>query len=183
MRQMFTIPNILGFSRLFSAPVVFFFIWQGDYTIAFWWFVVAGLTDAIDGPIARKLNQTNRFGLFLDPIADKFLVNAAYISLSVVGLLPVWIAALVFARDFLIALNFTFSTLLGHQVVVDPVRLGRTNTGLQILLVALALGGAAYQLPLDEVIRLLAIVVALTTTLSGLIYFRRWLESFSKSGA
>jgi len=177
---MFTIPNILGFSRLIAAPIVALLVLDRNFDAAFWLFVIAGLTDAIDGPIARWMNATNRFGLFLDPIADKLLVNAAYLSIAFAGLLPLWVALLVFSRDVLIGTGYLASTLMKREVVVDPVRLGKTNTGLQILLVSLALGDVVFDLALADVIRILSVVVAITTTLSGLVYFARWLKSFSK---
>ncbi|MCH8081692.1 MAG: CDP-alcohol phosphatidyltransferase family protein [Proteobacteria bacterium] len=180
MSSLFTIPNILGFFRIISAPLVALLVLEGNYQAAFWLFVVAGLSDAIDGPIARRMKIANRFGLFLDPIADKLLVNAAYLSVAFAGLLPLWVALLVFSRDALIAACFAVSTLTAREVVVDPVRLSKANTGLQILLVALVLGGVAFDLPLANVIGVLSAVVAVTTTLSGLIYFARWLDSFSK---
>ena len=180
MSSLFTIPNILGFFRIISAPLVALLVLKGNYQAAFWLFVVAGLSDAIDGPIARRMKITNRFGLFLDPIADKLLVNAAYLSVAFAGLLPLWVALLVFSRDALIGTCFAVSTLMGREVVVDPVRLSKINTGLQILLVSLALGGVVFDLPLGDVIRVLSVVVAVTTTLSGLVYFGRWLNSFSK---
>ncbi len=180
MSSLFTIPNILGFFRIVSAPLVALLVLEDNYQAAFWLFVVAGLTDAIDGPIARRMKITNQFGLFLDPIADKLLVNAAYLSVAFAGLLPLWVALLVFSRDALIGACFAVSTMTGREVVVDPVRLSKTNTGLQILLVSLALGGVVFDLPLEKVVRILSLVVAVTTTLSGLVYFGRWLNSFSK---
>jgi len=174
---MFTLPNLLGFFRLLAAPAVFFLIYTGSLEAGLWLFVIAGLTDAIDGPIARRFNLANTFGLFLDPIADKLLVNAAYISAAMVGLVPPWLAGLVFARDVLLAGCYGLSRLKRWPVTVDPVRLSKANTGLQILLVALVLGGAAYQLNLYWPITLLIIGVTMTTTLSGLIYLSRWLKA------
>ncbi|MEE8258259.1 MAG: CDP-alcohol phosphatidyltransferase family protein [Sphingomonadales bacterium] len=180
---MFTLPNILGFFRLLAAPIVFYLIFNGKTELGFWLFAIAALTDAIDGPIARKMNLTNTFGLFLDPIADKLLVNAAFVSAALQGLLPVWLAGLVFARDILLGGCFALSKFKDWPVTVDPVRLSKTNTGLQILLVALALGGAAFQIKLYWPIKILILVVALTTILSGLIYLGRWLKTLpGKSG-
>jgi len=173
---------MLGFSRLVAAPFVVFLVLKSNFEAAFWVFVIAGLTDAIDGPIARWMKADNRFGLFLDPIADKLLVNSAYISVAFSGLLPLWVALLVFSRDALIGICYLASTFLKREVVVDPVRLSKTNTGLQILLVSLALGGETFNLALEDVIGILSVVVAITTTLSGLVYFGRWTSSYSKAG-
>jgi len=180
MSALFTIPNLLGYFRILSAPIVVLLILEENYQAAMWLFIIAGLTDAIDGPIARKMKTANRFGLFLDPIADKFLINAAYFSVAFAGLLPFWVAWIVFSRDLLIGACYAASTLSGREVVVDPVGLSKINTTLQILLVALALGRVVFHWDLGDTLGILAVIVAITTTLSGLIYFVRWVNSFSK---
>ena len=177
---LFTIPNILGFFRILSAPVVVVLVLKGNHQAALWLFIIAGLTDAIDGPIARKMKTSNRFGLFLDPIADKLLINATYFSVAFTGLLPLWVAIVVASRDLLIGACYAVSTLSGREVVVDPVGLSKINTTLQILLVALALGGVVFQWNLGDALGILAVIVAITTMLSGLIYFVRWVNSFAK---
>jgi len=95
---MFTVPNLLGFFRLVSAPVVVALILEGQFYYAFWLFVIAGVSDALDGFIARRFNQANTFGLYLDPAADKILVNSAYMIAAYSDMLPWWIAILVLSR-------------------------------------------------------------------------------------
>ena len=174
---MFTIPNLLGFFRLVSAPVVVALILEGQYNYAFWLFVIAGLTDALDGPIARRLKQTNKFGLYLDPAADKILVNSAYMTAAYVGFLPWWIAVLVLARDIGIVFTIGVSHLLKLDIQVKPTDLSKTNTGFQIALIGLALGEPAFGLDLQDIIPILIWFTAFTTAVSWGLYFVSWFKS------
>ena len=131
LKLLFTIPNLLGFARILAGPYVAYLLWQGQFDLAFWIFLLAGLTDAIDGPIARKMGTTNTFGLYLDPIADKFFINTIYIALLLLGFLPSWIVILVFFRDFLISSCIMLSKAFKLELFVKPARLSKINTGLQ----------------------------------------------------
>lgn len=175
---MFTIPNLLGFFRLVAAPVVVGLILEGQFGYAFWLFVVAGITDALDGPIARHFNQANTFGLYLDPAADKILVNSAYMTAALAGLLPWWISILVLVRDILIVSCIGLSHLLNLKIKVQPIDLSKTNTGFQIALIGFILGEPAFALDLGNFIPILLIFTALATVVSGGFYFFRWINNF-----
>ncbi len=170
-----TIPNLLGLLRIIAGPYVAYLLWQGQYDLAFWVFLVAGLTDAIDGPIARKTGTANEFGLYLDPIADKFFINTIYIALLILGFLPSWIVILVFLRDFLISSCIILSKVFNLDMFVKPARLSKINTGLQIALAALIMGDQAFQLPLGQSMQWLMYIMAVTTLVSGAQYLARWL--------
>ena len=174
---MFTVPNLLGFFRLVAAPVVVALILESQFLYGFWLFVVAGLTDALDGPIARHLKQTNKFGLYLDPAADKILVNSAYMTAAYVGFLPWWIAALVLARDVLIVGTIGVAHLLKVDIYVKPTDWSKTNTGFQIALIGLVLGQPAFNLDLGDYIPILIWFTALATVLSGGMYLFRWIRN------
>lgn len=178
----FNFANVLGWGRLLAAPVVVFFILKGDFTAAFWVFLIAGVTDAIDGPLARYLKTVNRAGFYLDPAADKLLINSAYVTLALLGLLPLWLAILVFLRDLLIALTFAFSPLMNIKLNVTPLALSKTNTGAQIALASMVLGQQAYQLPLETLILIVTGVVTLTTLASGWIYTVHWFKQGEEKG-
>lgn len=173
--QLFTIPNILGLLRILAGPFVAWLLWQSQYDLAFWVFLVAGLTDAIDGPIARKTGTANEFGLYLDPIADKLFINIIYIALLVLGFLPSWIVILVFLRDFLISSCIVLSKIFKLDMFVKPARLSKINTGLQIALAGLMLGDMAFNLPLGNAMTWLMYIMAATTFVSGGQYLARWL--------
>ncbi|RMF13020.1 MAG: CDP-alcohol phosphatidyltransferase family protein, partial [Alphaproteobacteria bacterium] len=104
-RTLETVPNLLGLARLASAPALVWLIAQGWLESAFWLFLLAGLSDAIDGPIARRLGVASRFGAILDPLADKSVMAAVYATGGVCGLMPIWLVVLVVARDLLILLG------------------------------------------------------------------------------
>jgi len=146
-RALSQIPNLLGLSRIAAAPAVVWLLLGGAVEPAFWVFLIAALSDAADGMIARRLETVSDFGALLDPIADKLLVNAAYLSAAATGLLPWWIAALVFARDGGIALGAALARLLNRETPLLPLAIGKaTNAGL-IAFAAYALGTGAFGWP------------------------------------
>ena len=97
-----TLPNIITIARLCGVPVLVWALIEGDWTLAFAIFVVAGISDAVDGALARRLNQQSELGLYLDPIADKVLLVSVFVGLALLGRLPDWLAIAVVGRDLLI---------------------------------------------------------------------------------
>lgn len=176
------IPNFLGFTRMGLAPVVLWLVLTAKFEPAFWVFLIAGLSDAIDGFAARKLGVTSEFGRLLDPLADKILMNMTYIALAVIAMIPVWLAGLVLLRDVLLAGIVARARTHHAQVPLSPLRISKANTGLQILLAALVLAVAAFGWPLGEYILPLAIVVAGLTVASGVIYLYRLVQDRKVSG-
>ena len=156
-------------------------ILEGQFNYAFWLFVIAGVSDALDGFIARRFNQANTFGLYLDPAADKILVNSAYMIAAYSDMLPWWIAILVLSRDVLIVSCFGLSHLLKFDIQVQPMIVSKTNTGLQIALIGVVLGTPAFGLELADFIEVLVWLTAVSTTLSGTLYFNRWAKGFIKA--
>ncbi len=96
------LPNALSLCRLMLAPVAVWAILEGRYREALGVFAVAAVTDALDGPLARRLRCTTRFGAYLDPLADKALLSASYVALGWSGLVPWWLVGLIFGRDLMI---------------------------------------------------------------------------------
>ena len=170
------IPNFLGFTRLGLSPVVLWLVLTSQFEPAFWVFVVAGLSDAFDGFAARRLGVTSEFGRLLDPLADKILMNMTYISLAVIAMIPVWLAGLVLLRDILIAGIVANARIRHAQVPLSPLRISKTNTGLQIFLAAMVLAVAAFGWPFGDYILPLAILVAGLTVASGVIYLYRLIQ-------
>lgn len=174
------IPNILGFTRMGLAPVVLWLVLTGDFKSAFWVFVVAALTDAFDGFAARRLGVTSEFGRLLDPLADKILMNMTYIALAVIAMIPVWLAGLVLLRDVILAGGVAIARIRHAQVPLAPLRISKTNTGLQIFLAAMVLAVAAYGWPLAGYVLPLAVAVAGLTVASGMIYLYRLVQDRKK---
>src|ERR671910_3786040 len=107
-----TIPNLITIFRLILVPIVIVMIMQGRWATAFVLFVVAGVSDGIDGFIARRFDMRSEFGAYIDPLADKALLVSIYIALSVVGVLPGWVAVLVVSRDLMIVAAIMVSYLM-----------------------------------------------------------------------
>jgi len=170
-----SIPNILTLLRMLLVPVVIWLIMNGDVAVAFWLFLLAGVTDAADGMIAKRFNQATLLGAYLDPVADKLLLIGVFVTLGVVGALPSWLVILVVSRDVMIMIAFAIAYLVSRPIRVRPLLISKINTAAQITLAAgelLTLGGIA-TLPGD--LRVAAvIVVACLTSLSWAVYFLVW---------
>ncbi|ABC22965.1 CDP-alcohol phosphatidyltransferase family protein [Rhodospirillum rubrum] len=171
------VPNTLTVGRFALVPVAAGFIWTGDLRAAFWVFVAAGITDALDGWLARVLDARTALGATLDPLADKALLVATFFTLALTGAIPLWLLGLVALRDALILAGFAWLRLrAGRPIRVTPNILGKANTLAQILLCAAVIGASAFTLDLSAVIAVLTPVVAATTIISGIAYLRMWLR-------
>jgi cardiolipin synthase len=171
-RGVVTIPNLITLSRLCMVPLAVWLVLRRDLQWAFAVFVAAGLSDAIDGWLARR-GAFSQLGTLLDPLADKILLTSMYVVLAAVGLLPDWLAILVVFRDLVIVGGVVLITLLGDTVVIAPMVISKVNTVLQLLLVALALCLAAFGFGVPLLMNVLIACVAGTTLLSGILYVRK----------
>src|SRR3954453_596553 len=135
-----TIPNLITIARLIMVPLVIVMIGQGRWMTAFVLFVAAGVSDAVDGYIARRFDMRSELGAYLDPLADKALLVSIYVSLAIVGQMPGWLAIVVVSRDIMIVGAVVLSWLLGKPMEINPSRLSKANTAAQIALAALFLG-------------------------------------------
>src|SRR5215831_9761681 len=134
-----TLPNVITFARLCTVPLAFWLVVEHRFVLAFYLFLAAGLSDAIDGWLARRNGGGNSVGALLDPVADKSLLVTMYVTLATVRVLPDWLAILVVFRDIVIVGGIVVLSLLGHLVPIRPLLISKINTALQIALVALAL--------------------------------------------
>jgi len=167
-----TLPNIISFARLCAVPLAVWLVLHGKYTGAFALFLAAGISDAIDGWLARRRGATV-LGSVLDPLADKTLMIGMFVTLAATGQLPDWLAILVVFRDLLIVGGVMLLWLTGHRTEIQPLRISKVNTGLQIGLVALVLGLNAAGLVLEPLRSGMIALVATSTLLSGAAYVRR----------
>ncbi len=171
-----SIPNIISFVRLLSVPVVVWLILNGRLSAAFWLFVAAGVSDAVDGFIAKNFNLETEFGKFLDPIADKALLVSVYVTLGHEDYIVTWLVIMVVFRDVLIVGGAILFETLTHSLTMRPLLISKLNTTVQIILAALVLGvlGFGMNSELFVIIDLMVYVVALTTLLSGGAYMVTW---------
>jgi cardiolipin synthase len=143
-------------------------------------FILAGVSDAIDGFIAKRFNLRTELGAYLDPLADKALLISIYVSLAIYAGLPAWIAITVVSRDVMILTAVLISWLLDKPVEIRPVWVSKLNTVAQITLAGLALGVRAYGLDQQLLQTSLEWMVAATTLASGGVYVAQWLDHMSR---
>ncbi len=170
--QCMNIPNFLTIARILLIPLLVIFLLDGRELAAFWVFVLAGVTDALDGFLARVLKQKTDFGAFIDPIADKLLLITSYITLAVLGILPKWLAVIVVSRDVLICGGIGILMLYDRDFKIKPSLVSKVTTFLQLLTVVYYLGHDYFQ-PIFPVGIYLIYATAGFTILSGVHYIIR----------
>ena len=168
LHPLVNLPNIITFGRLCAVPVAVWLVLRMQFVAAFWLFVAASVSDAVDGWLARRRGSTT-VGALLDPVADKVLLVAMYITLAAVRVLPDWLAILVVFRDLVIVGGVLALSVLGLPVEIRPLFISKVNTTLQIMLVAVALllTGTGLSWPM---LLVLVWLVTATTLISGAAY-------------
>jgi cardiolipin synthase (CMP-forming) len=165
------LPNLITLARLLSVPLAVWLILEDRYAAAFWVFIGAGLSDALDGYIAKRFNRQTRLGAMLDPAADKVLLAGVYMTLGIVGQLPAWLVMLVVSRDLLIVIGFVvIHASAATPKPVGPLFISKINTLIQIVLVGFVLARLGLGFEADAVMPPLIGAAALTTLLSGSSY-------------
>lgn len=168
------IPNLITLARIFAVPLLVWLIFNGAFAAAFWVFVLAGVSDALDGFIAKRFGFITTLGTYLDPIADKALLVSAYVTLGQAGYINTWLIILVVFRDVLIIGGTVLFHTLDRPVEMRPFIISKFNTLVQILLVAVLLANLGLGVPDFGMLPILVYVVGGTTLLSGLAYMGRW---------
>jgi cardiolipin synthase len=171
--------NLITLGRLLSVPVSVWLILAGQFAAAFWMFVLAGISDAVDGFIAKRFDMRTKIGALLDPVADKTLLVSIYVTLGVAGQLPTWLVILVVSRDLMIVGGFLLVRLLVENIRSEPLFISKANTALQIVLAALTLARLGFNLDDHGLGGGLILAVAATTILSGAAYLVRWGRSLA----
>jgi len=170
------IPNFLTISRIFLAPIFIYAMINGKLLIALILFFIASATDLLDGFIARSFKSQTKFGKFIDPAADKFLMTIAYITLSIkhpnmIFTIPLWLTVLVIGRDLLIVSGSGILHLFNHKLVIDPLKTGKISTFAQILTIFLAIL-LNYLGTYSIFFHISIILTAILTVISGYLYVK-----------
>ena len=173
-----SIANLVTLARLFAVPLAIWLILDAEYAAAFWLFVAAGVSDMVDGTIAKLMNQRSELGALLDPIADKVLLVSMCVTLGLAGRLPSWLVILVVFRDVLIVGGYLLAMALSQPIRSRPLAVSKLNTGMQIVLVAAVLSQLGLGLGDRRIVEILVYAVAATTVLSGAGYVGRWWRGF-----
>jgi len=164
------LPNIITLLRLAAVPLTIWLIMENMLLYAFWLFVAAGVSDALDGFIAKRFGMETELGKYLDPLADKALLVTIYISLGYEGYMANWLVILVVFRDIAIVGGALLLETITHSLTMRPLMVSKVNTVLQIVLAAVVLANAGYGLALETTIDTLMILTAFTTVVSGFSY-------------
>jgi cardiolipin synthase len=171
-----TIPNFITIGRLFLVPLIVLMIGQGQWLAAFLIFLTAGVSDAVDGFLAKRFGMASELGAFLDPLADKALIVAIYVTLAIGGVIPAWLTILVVSRDIMIVSGVILSWIMDNPVEIAPIIVSKLNTAAQIGFAVLVLGTKAFGLDLGNGFILAATLVALLTLASMGAYLAVWLK-------
>jgi cardiolipin synthase (CMP-forming) len=168
------LPNLITFGRLLTVPIAVYLMMQSAYLAAFLLFLLAGVSDALDGYLAKRNNQTTELGAILDPLADKALLVGVYVTLGLQENLPNWLVLLVVFRDVLIIGGVIILFLVRLEVKMRPLIISKINTAAQIGLAALVLAELGLQLEIHGLVEAMIYFVGATTVISGASYMVSW---------
>ncbi|MBZ9600673.1 CDP-alcohol phosphatidyltransferase family protein [Phyllobacterium chamaecytisi] len=169
-----TIPNYITIFRFILVPFIVMALLSGYVGAALIGFVIAGVSDGIDGFIARRYNQGSELGAYLDPIADKLLLVSLFVVLGFVKELPVWLVVIVVSRDIFIIGAVLLGAVIGKPLEMHPLLVSKANTAFQLVLVAVTLADIAFDFSLTGSRMVLVWIVALLTAASATAYLMTW---------
>lgn len=178
-----SIPNLITLARIFLVPVVVWAIASNTMWIAFVLFLVAGVSDAVDGFLAKRFHMTTELGAYLDPLADKALIVSIYLTLGINGDIPRWLVILVVSRDILIVGGIILSWLLGNPLKIKPLWVSKLNTTAQIAFACVVLGSLGFKIQVPMLTLVLMGLVAVLTLLSIGAYLAEWVRHMNSSTA
>jgi cardiolipin synthase len=167
-----TIPNLITMVRILTVPLFVIFILNNSYSRAMTVFVIAGLSDLADGYIARNFQQKSPLGALLDPLADKLLMTASYLTLGYFEKIPAWLTVVVISRDVVILGGIVVLKLFDVDFRIDPARISKWATASQLLTVFLALVRQLTPLPYWVLLASCWLTTYFTVA-SGLVYMMR----------
>jgi cardiolipin synthase len=168
------IPNIISVLRILLVIPIMFVLAREEYGLVLVLFAIAGLSDGLDGYLARRFDWRSRLGALLDPLGDKFLLIGVYLVFGWNGLLPWWLVGLVILRDVIIVSGALAYRHVCGELTMEPTLISKANTLLQILLGLVIIAVEAGQALPDMAARVMIPVVAISTLWSGLDYVLRW---------
>src|SRR5579864_3665370 len=174
-----SIPNIITLGRIILVPVIVWAIASNQMEIAFAIFVVAGVSDAVDGFLAKRFNMASELGALLDPLADKALLVSIYVALGIWGAVPRWIVILIVSRDFMIVAAVIVSWLFDKPVPMKPLMVSKLNTAAQVALAALILASLGFGFQPVPYEMILMGFVTIFTLVSVSLYLVEWVRHMS----
>ena len=174
-----SIPNIITLGRIILVPVIVWAIASSQMEIAFAIFVIAGVSDAVDGFLAKRFNMASELGALLDPLADKALLVSIYIALGIWGAVPRWIVILVVSRDIMIVTAVIVSWLFGKPIPMKPLMVSKLNTVAQVAFAALVMAALGFGFQPKPYDLILMGFVTVFTLVSASLYLVEWVRHMS----
>lgn len=173
------IPNLITLGRILLVPVIIWAITSGQMAVAFVLFFIAGVSDAVDGFLAKRLNMQSEIGALLDPLADKCLLVSIYVALGIAAEIPRWLVILVVSRDVIIVGAVIVSWLLDRPIPMKPLMVSKLNTVAQVVYAGLVLAALGFGFVFKPFDIILMAVVAVLTLLSVALYLVGWVRHMS----
>jgi cardiolipin synthase (CMP-forming) len=174
-----SIPNIITLGRILLVPFIVWAIASNQMEIAFGIFIVAGVSDAVDGFLAKRFNMASELGALLDPLADKALLVSIYMALGIWGAVPRWIVILVVSRDIMIVAAVIVSWLFGKPIPMKPLMVSKLNTVAQVAFAALVLAALGFGFNSTPYDLILMGFVTVFTLVSVSLYLVEWVRHMS----
>jgi cardiolipin synthase (CMP-forming) len=171
-----SIPNLITLARILLVPVIVWAIASNQMQIAFSLFLVAGLSDLVDGFLAKRFGMATELGAYLDPLADKAMIVSIYIALGIADVIPRWLVILVVSRDIMIVAAIVLSWVVDKPVKLKPLTVSKLNTVAQIVLALLVLASLSIGFDAALAIQAVTLLVALLTLLSVAFYVAAWVR-------
>lgn len=171
-----SIPNLITLARILLVPVVVWAIVGGHMLLAFALFLAAGISDAVDGFLAKRFGMQSELGRYLDPLADKVLIVSIYVSLGASGSIPGWLVILVVSRDLMIVGAIMLAWLVDKPIPVKPLTVSKINTAAQIVFAGLVLAMLGLGFKAGWLLTAAMATVTVLTLISVAAYLREWIR-------
>jgi cardiolipin synthase len=177
-----SIPNLITLARILCVPLIVWAITSGEMMGAFVLFLAAGVSDAVDGFLAKRFNMASELGAYLDPLADKALIVSIYVALGITGAIPRWLVILVVSRDIMIIGAVMLTWVIGKPMRMRPHPVSKMNTVAQIVLACLVLAALAFRFDAGWLLPAAVALVAVLTLLSIGFYVAEWIRHVGSNG-
>jgi cardiolipin synthase len=171
-----SIPNLITLARILAVPVIIWAITAGEARIAFALFLAAGLSDLVDGFLAKRFGMATELGAYLDPLADKAMIVSIYVALGIIDAMPRWLVILVVSRDIMIVSAVILSWVVDKPMKLKPLTVSKLNTVAQIVYATFVLAALTFGWDIPLVLNSLIALVAALTLLSIAFYVAEWVR-------
>ncbi|MDQ6956042.1 MAG: CDP-alcohol phosphatidyltransferase family protein [Mariprofundaceae bacterium] len=179
MQHLLNVPNVLTLARIIMTPVIVYMVLSEQAWFALALMVVAGVTDMLDGAIARYFNLRTTVGAYLDPMADKIMLISLFVTLFIVGQVPLFVFLAIIFRDLIIVLGAITYEIVTHRLTMQPSFISKVTTFMQIVYVVLLLLNMAMVIP-DMLLQISMWITFVLTCASGLHYLVSWTGKAAK---